>query len=48
MNGGNIIALQRILGHSDIKKTMRYAHLASDHLEGVVTKNPLTSLEVSP
>ncbi|HCK0626374.1 TPA: tyrosine-type recombinase/integrase [Vibrio parahaemolyticus] len=44
MNGGNIIALQRILGHSDIKQTMRYAHLASDHLEDVVTKNPLSNL----
>lgn len=44
MNGGNIIALQRILGHSDIKQTMRYAHLAPDHLEDVVTKNPLTML----
>lgn len=41
MNGGNIIALQRILGHTDIKQTMRYAHLAPDHLEDVVTKNPL-------
>ncbi|MGI9888094.1 phage integrase [Vibrio chagasii] len=44
MNGGNIIALQRILGHSDIKQTMRYAHLAPDHLEDVVTKNPLANL----
>lgn len=44
MNGGNIIALQRILGHSDIKQTMRYAHLAPDHLEDVVTKNPLASI----
>jgi site-specific recombinase XerD len=44
MNGGNIIALQRILGHSDIKQTMRYAHLAPDHLEDVVTKNPLSNL----
>ncbi|WP_252724207.1 tyrosine-type recombinase/integrase [Vibrio hepatarius] len=45
MNGGNIIALQRILGHSDIKQTMRYAHLAPDHLEDVVTKNPLANLK---
>ena len=44
INGGNIIALQRILGHSDIKQTMRYAHLAPDHLEDVVTKNPLVNL----
>lgn len=45
MNGGNIIALQRILGHSDIKQTMRYAHLAPDHLEDVVTKNPLVNVK---
>ncbi|UTT84282.1 tyrosine-type recombinase/integrase [Vibrio pelagius] len=45
MNGGNIIALQRILGHSDIKQTMRYAHLAPDHLEDVVTKNPLVNIK---
>ena len=45
MNGGNIIALQRILGHSDIKQTMRYAHLSPDHLEDVVTKNPLYQLK---
>jgi integrase len=44
MNGGNIIALQRILGHSDIKQTMRYAHLAPDHLEDAVAKNPLNAL----
>lgn len=47
MNGGNIIALQRILGHSDIKQTMRYAHLAPDHLEDVVTNNPLVNLKVT-
>ncbi|MBY8122861.1 tyrosine-type recombinase/integrase [Vibrio fluvialis] len=44
MNGGNIIALQRILGHADIKQTMRYAHLAPDHLEDAVEKNPLNNL----
>jgi integrase len=32
MQGGNLLALQRILGHSDVKKTMIYAHLAPDFL----------------
>lgn len=32
MQGGNILALQKILGHSDVKMTMIYAHLASDFL----------------
>jgi integrase len=34
MAGGNILALQRILGHSDLKMTLIYAHLAPDFLEG--------------
>ncbi|UEM40052.1 phage integrase [Pectobacterium aquaticum] len=41
MNGGNILVLQRILGHTDIKMTMRYAHFAPDHLEEAIKLNPL-------
>lgn len=41
MNGGNILTLQKILGHSDIKMTMRYAHLAPDHLMDAVKLNPM-------
>ncbi|OAI12593.1 hypothetical protein A1359_13735 [Methylomonas lenta] len=41
MHGGNIISLQKILGHADINMTMRYAHLAPDHLKDAVTLNPL-------
>lgn len=44
MNGGNILVLRDILGHSDIKMTMVYAHFAPTHLEDAITKNPLTSL----
>ncbi len=36
MNGGNILTLQRVLGHSDLKITMRYAHLAPDYMQQVV------------
>jgi len=32
MNGGNLYDLQKILGHSNIEMTMRYAHLTPDHL----------------
>ena len=32
MSGGNILALQKLLGHHDIKLTQKYAHLAPDHL----------------
>ncbi|MBT0307148.1 site-specific integrase [Morganella morganii] len=45
MNGGNILVLQRILGHADIKMTMVYAHFAPEHLGDAVTKNPLYLLE---
>ncbi|EOV3270954.1 tyrosine-type recombinase/integrase [Cronobacter dublinensis] len=45
MNGGNILVLKEILGHSDIKMTMIYAHFAPTHLEDAVTKNPLSALE---
>jgi integrase len=41
MNGGNILVLQRILGHTDIKMTMRYAHFAPNHLEEALLLNPL-------
>ena len=45
MAGGNILVLQRILGHTDIKMTMRYAHFAPDHLEDAVRLNPITALK---
>ncbi|AHF73945.1 phage integrase [Candidatus Sodalis pierantonius str. SOPE] len=41
MNGGNILALQRILGHSSILQTMAYAHFAPDYLQDAVKFNPL-------
>lgn len=43
MNGGNILVLQRILGHSNIRETMRYAHFAPDHLEEAAVLNPLAN-----
>jgi site-specific recombinase XerD len=41
MNGGNILTLQKVLGHSTINMTMRYAHLASGHLLEVLKLQPL-------
>ncbi|WP_276783377.1 phage integrase [Thalassolituus oleivorans] len=43
MNGGNILTLQKILGHSSLAMTMRYAHLSPDHLADAVKFNPLSS-----
>lgn len=45
MNGGNILALQRVLGHASLTMTMRYAHLAPDHLQEVRQINPLALIE---
>ncbi|MDE1350178.1 site-specific integrase, partial [Vibrio aestuarianus] len=35
------VKLRDTLGHSEITTTMRYAHLAPDHLEEVLELNPL-------
>ncbi|MCY1274845.1 Tyrosine recombinase XerC [compost metagenome] len=39
-NGGNILSLQKILGHSSLSMTMRYAHLAPGHLQDVLSFGP--------
>ena len=44
MNGGNILVLQRILGHTDIKVTMRYSHFSPEHLIDAAYLNPLTKI----
>lgn len=47
MNGGNILTLQKILGHSTLIMTMRYAHLAPDHLEEAIQYKPLRNIDFS-
>ena len=44
MNGGNILTLQKVLGHRDLKTTMIYAHLSPEHLQEVRVLNPLSRL----
>jgi integrase len=36
MNGGNIFDLQKVLGHTDIKMTQRYAHHSPEHLQSSI------------
>lgn len=40
MNGGNILTLQKILGHQSLDMTIRYAHLAPEHLEEAKLLSP--------
>jgi site-specific recombinase XerD len=46
MNGGNILALQKLLGHQSLTMTMRYAHLSPDHLAEARKLNPLAALNL--
>lgn len=46
MGGGDILGLQRILGHSSITMTMRYAHLSPDHLESALRFSPIAQCGV--
>ncbi|TQF71136.1 phage integrase [Pseudoalteromonas luteoviolacea] len=43
MNGGNILVLQKVLGHAKIEQTMIYAHFAPSHYEDAVRLNPLVN-----
>ncbi len=45
IKGGNIITLQRVLDHGDLKTTMRYAHLSQNHLQDVLIFKPITEFE---
>lgn len=45
MAGGDILTLQRILGHGDIKMTMRYAHLSPDHLVSALRLSPIAQMQ---
>jgi integrase len=46
MNGGNIITLQRILGHGRLQQTMTYAHFAPSFLNDAVELNPLKGVSI--
>ncbi len=47
MNGGNIITLQRILGHASIQQTMTYAHFSPDYLIDATKFNPVANIVIT-
>ena len=40
----NILILKKTLGRTDLKMTMRYAHLSPEHLEKNITLNPINEI----
>jgi len=47
MNGGNIVALKKIPGHSSLNITMRYSHLSPNCLIQAIQLNPLAGIKES-
>ncbi|MDR5875506.1 phage integrase [Vreelandella gomseomensis] len=45
MNGGDVLTLQKILGHQTISMTMRYAHLSPDHLADAIKYAPKITVD---
>ena len=49
MRGATLKEVQELLGHKDIKMTMRYAHLSQEHKKKAVNLlNGLTALNEEP
>lgn len=45
MNNGNLLTLQKILGHRELSSTLRYAHLAPEFLNSALVLNPIALLQ---
>jgi len=44
MGGGHIVTLKEILGHASLNMTMRYAHLAPEHLNDAIRLGPMADI----
>ncbi|MCY1456872.1 hypothetical protein D9M71_741200 [compost metagenome] len=48
MGGGHIVTLKEILGHASLSMTMRYAHLAPEHLHDAIRLGPMADFTLPP
>jgi integrase len=48
MRGGNLQELREILGHADLKMTMRYAHLSPAHLRTAMLRTDRNGASSEP
>jgi len=47
MGGGHIVTLKEILGHASLAMTMRYSHLAPEHLNDAIRLGPMAGILLS-
>lgn len=48
LDGGNILDLQKILGHKSLTMTLKYAQYHPDYLKDAVSRNPLARMSKKP